>query len=306
MPKLPNFLIIGAGKSGTTSIYEYLSQHPEVFMSPVKETNFFALEGKEVKARDNSPEQTEHYPWAINNFTDYQGLFEEAGNAKAIGEASPMYLYNKDAPVRIKERLPRVKLIAILRQPVDRLYSRYMHLMREGREPGKQFADALDEQSIWWRRNDLVKEGFYGTYLKRYYGLFNNDQIKVLLYDELKSNPEKVMLELYEYIGVEPTFKPDFSTEFNKSGRIKNRFVNQLIGQNSIVTKTLQSTSPTLLKYIKGQRHLKAIITKWRNKNLQKGTLSPVLKQEMTQSIYHEEIGLLETLMQRDLSQWLT
>ncbi len=301
----PNFIIIGAGKSGTTTIYEYLKQHPQVFMSEVKETNFFALEGKEVKAIDDSEGQMEHYPWAINNEKDYLALFDKVTNEKAIGEVSPMYLYNELAPVNIHNKLPNVKLIAILRQPVERLYSRYMHLARESREPSKDFADALNENSIWWKRNDLVTEGFYGTYLKRYFKLFSPNQIKVFLYDDLRKNEAEVIKELFSFIGIDDEFVPTVGEEFNKSGRIKNRKLDLLIGQNSILVKGAQKISPSIVKKVKESEGLKRTINRLRNKNLEKAPLSKELKSEMTNSIYKNEILKLQDLINRDLSHWL-
>ncbi|MFY0673455.1 MAG: sulfotransferase [Bacteroidia bacterium] len=305
MQKWPNFIIIGAGKSGTTSLYEYLRQHPQVFMSDVKETNFFALEGKEVKAIDDSKEQTEHYPWAINNLNDYLKLFEDVKDEKAIGEVSPMYLYNEQAPKNIYKRIPNAKIIAILRQPVERLYSRYMHLAREGREPSANFSDAFDENSVWWRRNDLVTEGFYGTYLARYFDQFNADQIKVYLYDDLRRNEAEVVNDMFRFIGVDADFKPTAGEQFNKSGRIKNKKLDLLIGQNSILVRGANKFSPSLVRKIKESKGLKKVVNRLRNKNLEKAPLSKELKNEMTSAIYKNEILLLEDLLKRDLKHWL-
>lgn len=305
MSQLPDFIIIGAGKSGTTSLYEYLKQHPQVFMSAVKETNFFALEGSEIKQQDDSEEQTAHYPWAVNNLDDYLNLFREASGYKAVGEVSPMYLYHPEAPKRIKDKIPEVKLVAILRQPVERLYSRYMHLVRESREPKGSFADALNKETIWWRRNDLVTEGFYGTYLSRYYELFQKDQIKVFLYEDLRNKPKELLHDLFEFIGVDPDFEPATSDEFNKSGRIKSKKLDYLIGQNSAVVKTLNKVSPQLVKAVKESEALKRQVNKWRNKNLEKMPLDKALKLQMTKEIYRNDIELLQTILNRDLSAWL-
>ncbi|MGB0429098.1 MAG: sulfotransferase family protein [Bacteroidia bacterium] len=301
----PNFIIIGAGKSGTTTVYEYLRQHPQVFMSSVKETNFFALEGKQVKAVDDSEGQMEHYPWAINNEIDYLNLFSEVKSEKAVGEVSPMYLYNNDAPKNIKKRLPNVKLIAILRQPVERLYSRYMHLARESREPTAHFEDALDKDSIWWQRNDLVTEGFYGTYLERYFQLFDANQIKVYLYDELRQNENDLLKDLFRFINVDPNFAPHTGETFNKSGKIKNRKLDLLIGQNSILVKGINKLSPNLVQKIKASEGLKRTVNRLRNKNLEKAPLSKALKAQMTNAIYKDEILKLQKLINKDLSHWL-
>lgn len=305
MSVLPNFMVIGAGKSGTTSVYEYLKQHPEVFMSEVKETNFFALEGKEVKAQDDSKEQTEHYPWAINNRQAYDQLFEGVTNEKAIGEVSPMYLYNPDAPAKIKAVLPNVKLIAILRQPVERLYSRYMHLVRESREPSQDFSDALQKDTVWWRRNDLVTEGFYAQYLERYYALFPASQVKVFLYEDLKNNREQVMAEIFDFIGVDAAFTPETGTTYNQSGKIKNRKMDALIGQNSVLVKAASAVAPGLLRAVKNSSGIRNVVNNLRAKNLEKVPLAASLKTRMTKEIYKNEIQHLQILLNRNLDHWL-
>lgn len=305
MSVLPSFMVIGAGKSGTTSVYEYLKQHPEVFMSEVKETNFFALEGKEIKSEDQSKEQTEHYPWSVNNRAAYEQLFEGVKGEKAVGEVSPMYLYNAEAPAKIKEAIPEIKLIAILRQPVERLYSRYMHLVRENREPSNDFSDALQRDTIWWRRNDLVSEGFYAKYLERYYALFEADQIKVFLYEDLKNNRQVVMKEMFDFIGVDSNYMPETGTTYNQSGKIKNKRMDAIIGQNSVLVKAANQVAPGFVKAVKSSEGLRKAVNSLRAKNLEKVPLAHALKQKMTLEIYESEIKHLQTLLNRNLDHWL-
>lgn len=306
MDKLPNFVIVGAGKSGTTALYEYLAEHPDVFMSPVKETNFFALEGTEMVEPKDDPNQEFHYPWSVTNWDDYQRLFDGVTNEKAIGEVSPMYLYSPDAAKQLKQRLPNVKIIAILRDPVDRLYSRYMHLARENREPSRRFEDALEQGNIWWKRNDLVQEGFYHTHLLKYYEQFPETQIKVFLYEDLKKDPLRVIQSIYDFIGVDGWYEPDFSVEYNVSGKIQNKAVDRLIGQNSKIKSLIAKVSPTLLNTITRNMALKKWVNKLRKKNLHKAPLSTSTRMEMINKIYRNEVQQLQQLINRDLNNWLT
>lgn len=301
---LPNFLVIGAGKSGTTSLYEYLNEHPEVFMSEIKETNFFALEDEQLISPDNDPEQMKHYPWSVTRYKTYQNLFQKVKNEKAIGEVSPMYLYSQKAAKSIKKRLPNVKLIALLREPVDRLYSRYLHLARENRTPSNHFADSLDPSSIWWKRNDLVQEGFYYSHLDTYYKLFSKEQIKVVLYDDFRLNPKQVLKEIYQFIGVEDSFSPDLKTSYNVSGLIVNPKLDQLIGQNSILKAWINDHLPSLAKLLTKQKKVKKWVNKMRKSNLRKPTLSNALRKEISTKIYHSEIEKLQLLIDRDLTHW--
>ena len=130
---MPNFLIIGAMKSGTTALYYYLEQHPQVYMSPVKEPNFFCSE-------ENSDGDF------ATRLGAYQDLFRDVSGEKAIGEASHCYLYEPEAAARIQEYITDAKLIAVLRDPVDRAYSHFLHMVRNGSEPLTDFALALREE----------------------------------------------------------------------------------------------------------------------------------------------------------------
>ena len=139
---MPNFLVIGAAKAGTTSVYEYLKQHPQIWMSPLKETNFFALEGETLNFRGPG-DQDYINRFSITKIEDYLNLFQGVSNQVAIGEVSPLYLYSLKAPERIRHYTPDTKIIIILRNPVDRAYSSFLHLIRDGREQIRNFAQAL-------------------------------------------------------------------------------------------------------------------------------------------------------------------
>lgn len=303
--KQPNFLIIGAGKSGTTALYSYLSQHPEIFMSPVKETNFFALEGEDVSHDPDDHLQMKHYPWSVTNWNQYLDLFVQAGNAKAIGEASPMYLYSKKAADAIKNRLPDVKLIVILRQPVDRLYSRYLHLARENRLPSSEFSDALDQSTIWWQRNDLVNEGRYASNLKYYLEVFGKDQIKVIFYEDFKKYTGEVLKDLFLYLNVNPDVKIDLDFETNVSGFVKNKSWDRIIGQQSSAKELLKQLAPGVLNLLRDNHYAQKWLNKLRAKNLDRPKLDRNLRSLMTERIYKSEIIELQQLLHKDLSHWL-
>jgi hypothetical protein len=302
--QLPTFLVIGAGKSGTTSLWSYLGQHPDVFVSPVKETNFFALEGQDVPAQDTSAEQMHHYPWSVTRWADYATLFAGAAGHAAVGEVSPMYLYHPEAPARIKARLPHVRLVAVLRQPADRLFSRWQHLVSEGRAPSARFADALDRSSIWWRRPDLVPEGFYGRHVARYLDAFPREQLKVVLFDDLKADLPGVLRDVYAFLGVDPGFVPEVLTPRNVSGRIENPVLRRLVGRESVVRAALERLAPGLLARLREAPRARRALHAVRRRLATRDTLSPALRRRLTREVYGDDLDCLEDVLGRDLSTW--
>ena len=294
---LPNFIIIGAAKSGTTALYHYLKQHPQIYLSPIKETEFFAFEGDGLnfKGPGDLPRAT------ITNFVDYQAQFQGVVNEVAIGEASPVYIYSSKAPERIKNYLPDVKLIAILREPVERAYSQYLMFIRDQREPLQDFAQAIEEEKnrkeqgwAWgWRYLEL---GFYYTQLKRYFDIFNSEQIRVYLYDDLKNNPKRVIEDICTFLNVDNTFTPDMSFKPNISGVPQNKLLHGFL-RNPNVFKDL-------LKPFLSAKLRKRLRLNLQNSNLSKPELKSEVKEQLL-PIFREDILQLQDLIQRDLSPWL-
>ena len=183
---LPNFIVIGAAKAGTTALYWYLEEHPDVFMSPVKETNYFAYGVDEGGNLLYGDPDVHRFP--VKTLEEYEQLFNRAGGARAVGEASPLYLECPQAAARIRNRLPDVRLICSIRHPVDRAYSDYlMYLRRRGRvfDPDRQLTRAAE-----WARPDSrwMQVSRYYQQLARYFAAFPRDQIHVMLFDDFKTN----------------------------------------------------------------------------------------------------------------------
>lgn len=304
MEKLPDFLIIGAGKSGTTSLDNYLKQHPDVFMSPVKEPDFFAYDRIDLSTLDK--DALAHYHTSITKIEDYLPLFKAAKPNQVVGETSNTYLVVEGTAETIKDYIPDVKLIAILRQPTERLYSRYLHLAREEELPSKNFEDVLDRNSIWWVRNDLVKEGFYHKNLSRYYNLFPKENIRVYLNEDLKKDSNAIMKDMFEFIGVEPLESINDSVKYNKSGFIKNKFYDKTLGHNSVIKLAVKKITPTLVyNKVKDNIWLQKVINNLKNRNLEQPKLDKALHQKITNDIYADDIKKLQNLINRDLSHWL-
>lgn len=301
--RFPDFLFIGAGKSGTTSLDKYISTHPEIFMSSRKDPGFFASEPFNLTS-DMYPESVAYYKRFITDEGEYLELFSAAGSNQLIGETTTMYLYSEQSPQRIKSYIPDAKLIVVLRQPAERIYSRFLHLARENQLPSKSFEDLFDRSSKWWKRPDLVNEGFYYQHLKRFYENFPVENLKVILYDEMKSGKEEMFRELFRFLGVDEDFIPETDITYNQSGFIRNRMVNTLIGYNNPLIRLIRKSSPKLFSSMKENKVLLGLLNKVRSKNLHRPKLSPELKRRITEEIYKEDIKNLEKLTGKDLSTW--
>jgi hypothetical protein len=300
--RMPNFLIIGAAKCGTTSIWHQLEQHPQIFIHPKKQLNFFAFEDEDVDFR--GPGRRDSALHSITTIEAYRAQFDGVTNEVAVGEASNLYLYEPKAAERIQYYLPEVKLVAILRHPAERAYSRFLHLVREGREQITDFARALDEEETrirdhWWPDFHYLHVGLYHAQLKRYFDLFPHDQIKIYLYEDLKSDPLGVMQDLFRFLGVDDTFMPDTTIRYNASGIPKNRVLHSSLEKLRQVRPVVERFLPEALR----QRLLR-IAVDINNHNLTKPRLSREVRARLVEG-YREDTLRLQHLLQRDLSTWL-
>jgi hypothetical protein len=285
---LPNFMIIGVAKAGTTSLFRYLDQHPQVFMCPIKGSNFFGYED----ARDwrwteeGDPPLLRHFQ--VKTFEAYKALFAGVSDEIAIGEASPQYFRCPTAAQRIHENIPHVKLVASLRNPADRAFSGFLMRTRRGEAVKSPRQELTPEASH-------VKEGFYYKRLKRYFDIFPKEQIKVYIFEEFKKDPAKVVVDMFNFLGVDTNFVPDTSVRYNPAGIPKLRMLNRLFFHPALI-RTVKSILPgSMLQMAK----------RVQQENLKPPPPFPAdLRAELLE-LYSEDIRKLETLLDRDLSIWL-
>ena len=228
---LPNFLLVGAMKSGTTSLYHYLNEHPQIYMPSFKEPRFFASSAL-LKIDNFKYKFQEHCTSApFNSIDDYKSLYSNVKNEIAIGESSPQYLFTYETTIPlIKKYLGDIKIILILRNPVNRAYSAYKHNRRH--DPNApylheklSFIDALKAEHTRFKKGNYPMMFYYKS-MSMYYNQVksykdNFSQVLVCKYDELESDPLLLMKKIYTFLGVDHSFIPNVEIQYNVA-RIKN------------------------------------------------------------------------------------
>ena len=205
---MPDFIVMGAPKAGSTALHAALAGHPELFLSPVKEPKFFLCDNQPPPHQGGPGDAHSRQEW-IWRREDYEDLFRDAPPGTLVGESTPLYLQDLDAHDRIARLAPDAKLIAVVRDPVDRAYSNWAHLWSDGLEPEADFLAACaaeDERqrrgwAPFWRYKG---QGRYGEQLEHLYSVFPRDQVHVLRYRELVDEPQASIDAIATFLGVEP------------------------------------------------------------------------------------------------------
>jgi hypothetical protein len=232
---LPNFFVVGAAKAGTTSLYQYLGHHPQIYVSPIKEPHYFATDldmnnfGPDYRL--DFPPDTHEYIWGemsqpvhsahVTKFEDYQGLFRKVRNEKAIGEASVTYLCSPRAAAEIKARIPEAKIIIMLRDPAERAFSHYLMDRRLG-IVARTFAEELHDDlrktdKAWGRTRMYIELGLYFEQVKRFLELFGPERVRIYLSHDLRADRTTLLRDLYDFLEVDPKLQPARDAFLNES-----------------------------------------------------------------------------------------
>jgi hypothetical protein len=179
---LPNFVVIGASRSGTTTLHRWLHEHPDVFVPREKSPNYFAS-FEAIPPWEPAPARAMARQW-VNDLTAYQSLFDDVDREVAIGEVSPVYLQAVGIPRRVRDLLPEAKLIVVLRNPVDRAYAHYLGRRRDGIEAVSSFSMLIEQELAEPLPDDVafghyVGCGRYHHFLRAYATAFDRSQIRV-------------------------------------------------------------------------------------------------------------------------------
>ena len=226
---LPTFLIPGAGKSGTSFLADVLSKHKDIFMSISKEPAFFST----YKSSGNYHRGIEFYQ---KNFWGYKG-------EKHIGEASTIYMYDPESPKLIKKHIPDVKLIFILRNPIERIYSNYWQDIKAG-ERLPDFHKMVLQRTP--RIEEMIYVSRYDIHLKRYLNYFHRKQIQILLYDNLKRDPLQCINEALTFLELPPFNELPTINKVNLSAVPRFRLLSRIL-RNETLTQNIKAITPSPL-----------------------------------------------------------
>jgi hypothetical protein len=284
---VPNFLIIGAHKAGTSSLHRYLQQHPEIFLPTLKEPRFFSYD---PDAADVEPSP---YAWGprvhpVKTWSEYLDLFSAVTKEKAIGEASPCYLNHPRCPVRIQQALPDVRLIVSLRDPADRAYSGYLMAVRDLGET-RPFSEIIGGPRTAW--HDHLA---YYQSCRRYLDCFPRGRIKFVRAERLNTEPATVLKDMFSFLEVDPVFQADASTQFNKGGIPRSRRLHRVLDNRHV--RSLRPYIPASFR---------SSLKRLKQANLREPPGLDSALRARTIELLREDILRLQDLLDMDLSDWL-
>lgn len=287
----PDFFIVGAAKCGTSSLYAYLKQHPQVYMSPNKEPHFFS---------QIEPGADRRYviPRTVASEDEYLNLFREANGAIAIGEASPSYLWDEAAAYRMRDKIPEARIIIVLRDPIERAFSHYLMNVREGTQNLPFYEALLEDQNRpvkgWTSSNLYVELGQYASQVERYINFFGRERVCVILSDELKRDTEAALRRAANFLHVDEEPVSDIKSEktYNSYSPPPSGAIKTFIVRSSWIRSLARTVVPQKVRW------------EIRDKVLSKPMDKPEMDQrsvEMLRQVYEPDVSRLEELLGRGL-----
>lgn len=297
---LPNFIIFGVARCGSTALHEYIQQHPDVFMSDPKEPHFFSFEGERLSFTGPGDDLMINKV-AITEFDKYQRLFDGAGNAKAVGEASIEYGYYPKAVAGIQKYVPDARLVCMIRNPADRAFSAFSFMRSRLFEPFDRFEDALADEDrrvaagwhhIWHYR----RMSYFYPQLKRYFDAFPHAQIKVYLYENFSREPLAVVRDAFEFLGIDPSFTPSRTPQTVVGGIPKNLLLHRVLMGVWSLKAVLRPLIPEAVR--------RPLWRRLHTGNLRRDTMDPRTREQLL-SEFRSDIHRTQELIGQDLSAWL-
>jgi len=310
--KRPNFFLVGAAKAGTTSMYHYLNSHPDVFLSAIKEPNYFSTDIDPDQLR---PELRHNLDAALKRFRksngtiqlhiahipdfhEYLGLFRDSGDYKAVGECSVSYLPSSVAAANIHAFNPEARIIIMLRNPIWRAFSQY-RMDRKIGSIGCDFETAIQEDlkvqcPAWGVNRNYVWNGMYTEQVRRYFDAFPTDRIHVILFEDFVDNAEKEMARTLSFLGVDTKIKLQTADRFNRAGQPRVPGLNRLIHKSGL--------KPLLKSMIPGS--VFTWIKQWYYTDTGVSGLSRDQAVFLC-DLYRKDVEQVSALLARDLTDWV-
>ncbi|WP_300460982.1 sulfotransferase [Desulfobacula sp.] len=301
MAKRPDFLIVGAPKCGTTSLFRYLKNHPQIFLPEKKEPKF--ISSQFIKFPMNGPGDT-RLDETVHEFSQYSGLFSEADDHQLCGEASAdtLYYYHQSIPV-IKKYIGNPKIIILLRNPVERAFSSYSHTVRDHRETAG-FEFALSNEKVRIKNNfDLmwhhVKVGCYYCQVKAF--LDNFEHVFVGLFDDLKKDSPSFVRNVFDFLEIDNQYLPsNLDRVYHRSYVPKYRFINQWI----VRPNKLKNAAKPLFNIFFTNAQIEGMINFFKDMSEKKRNIEFDTRIRLTRS-FKKDIHQLSQLIGKDLEQWI-
>jgi hypothetical protein len=313
MSKLPNFFIVGAPKAGTTSLYHYLDQHPQIYMSAIKEPHFFAAEFREEnfateirsliarEAREtrrflSGPMRENRFGGIVADWEDYVRLFANANQESALGEASVCYLWSPTAPERIANKFPEAKMVVMLRDPADRAFSQYLHGLGNGAIRWS-FREHI-QRNLRHRSGQLsihypfLEFGLYSEQLSRYLKRFGRN-VWVGFHQDFQCRPLEVIRNICRFLGVDPAFSPGMACHHLEAQVPRTSAIGWL--KRSGTWQAAARITPSRLRPL----FRTALMRSPRSTRLDSED------RFYLRDFYREDIHKLASLLNRDLDEWL-
>ena len=280
----PDFFIVGGSRCGTTSLYAYLKQHPDIFLPKRKEPHYYSSQSNPLPY------------WllplkSINTKEDYLQLFEDSKEGMVVGEASSTYLMNFEAPKLIFEDNPNAKIIISLRNPIDRTYTAYLAQYRSGNE-SNSFGESIrrDFSSITGeelQRQSALNSDYY-KFVKNYFHYFPKEHIKIIIFEEFIKNPRQIMKELLHFLNISPDLNVKYK-QYNEFKFPKNKISKSIISNKFIVNISLALIPAKIRHYI-----FRRLVTRTKPIMLEKD-------RDFLKEKYIDGVKKLESLLNRNL-----
>jgi hypothetical protein len=280
----PNFFIIGAMRAGTTSLYEYLKQIPEIYMSPVKELNYFSV----------NVNPTILFSKPIKTKNEYLQLFKNVKNESVIGEASPSYLWDPMAAELIHKEIPNAKIIIILRNPISRSFSHYLLLKSKGEDNLLSFREEMQKGSE--NKNSdfsarIFEAGLYSKQVEKYLQKFGSEHVKIFIFEEFFKDINSSLKKVLEFLELKSDLRKISLKTHNYYSIPRDKF-----SKNILKSEKIKNIGKKIIPYEIGEYVIKKILTKQAKK--------PIISSEdyqFVKKLYFNDVQNLKKIIGRDL-----